>query len=132
MNNNATLLVVDDNKIILRFLEDLLKKHNYNVLKCISGEEAIDLLINDSPDIDLVITDYHMDQIDGLELMESIKKLDKYKKIGSILYTNVTDLPVLENKRFHIFNKVLYKTSSINSFIEEINIILFSKVNNKK
>ena len=132
MNNNATLLVVDDNKIILRFLEDLLKKHNYNVLKCISGEEAIDLLINDSPDIDLVITDYHMDQIDGLELMESIKKLDKYKKIGSILYTNVTDLPVLANKRFNIFNKVLYKTSSINSFIEEINIILFTKVNNKK
>ena len=46
-----------------------------------------------------------------------------------MLYTNATDLAVMTNRRFDIFDKVLYKTNDINNFIEEINILLFSKIN---
>ena len=80
-------------------------------------------------EIDLIITDYHMCQINGLELAESVKKLDEYKNTDIVLYTNATDLAVMTNRRFDIFDKVLYKTNDINNFIEEINILLFSKIN---
>jgi PAS domain S-box-containing protein len=131
MSNKATVLLVDDNKIIMKLLENVLKINNYHVLKCGSSEDAIDLLISHSPKIDLIITDYHMNQINGLELAESVKKLDKYKETDTVLYTNATDSTVMANKRFDIFNKILYKSDDINNFIKEINILLFSKINKK-
>ena len=103
--------------------------NNYHILKCNSGEDAIDLLTSRFPEIDLIITDYHMRQINGLELAESVKKLDEYKNTDIVLYTNATDLAVMTNRRFDIFDKVLYKINDINNFIEEINILLFSKIN---
>lgn len=129
MDKKVTILLVDDNKIIIRLLENILNINNYHILKCSSGEDAIDLLTSHFPEIDLIITDYHMCQINGLELAESVKKLDEYKNTDIVLYTNATDLAVMTNRRFDIFDKVLYKTNDINNFIEEINILLFSKIN---
>ncbi len=69
--SKPSLLLVDDNRDLLSFLENLLSK-DYQTLTCLDGNEA--LLILKSKTIDLVISDVMMPNMDGLELCSAIKR----------------------------------------------------------
>lgn len=65
---SAKILIVDDEKDILRALEFILSREGYSVATATSGEEAIDLLKKD--EYDLVLTDLRMEGMDGLEVLK--------------------------------------------------------------
>jgi NtrC-family two-component system response regulator AlgB len=67
----AKLLIVDDEKIIRLSLGELLCEHQ--VQTAASGHEAMEVLTTD--DFDLVLTDYRMAEMNGLELLKEIKHL---------------------------------------------------------
>ncbi len=73
-----TILVVDDFENTLFVTEFTLKNKGYNTLKALSGKEALMQL--EKQDVDLVITDFNMPQMDGIELIEQIKKNQKHQK----------------------------------------------------
>lgn len=66
------ILIVDDENNIRLTLKTILEEEGYNCLLASSGKEAIDIL--NTQDIDLVITDIWMENIDGIELIEYMKK----------------------------------------------------------
>ena len=66
------ILIVDDENNIRLTLKTILEEEGYNCLLASSGKEAIDVL--NTQDIDLVITDIWMENIDGIELIEYMKK----------------------------------------------------------
>ncbi|NCC22409.1 MAG: response regulator [Alphaproteobacteria bacterium] len=69
---NARVLVVDDMPPMLSLTKSLLNIAGFkNVLTAGSGETAFDLFCRESPD--LVITDWIMEPMDGLELVERIR-----------------------------------------------------------
>ena len=70
----AKVLIVDDQQSILDVLSIMLKREGYEVLTALSGEEAIEVVRNDS--IDLAITDLKMVPVDGIGVLEEIKKID--------------------------------------------------------
>ncbi|MBY0580995.1 MAG: hypothetical protein K2P53_04875 [Rickettsiales bacterium] len=84
--------------MIIGLLENILKINDHHVLKCSSGKDSIDLLINHFPEIDLIITNYHINKINGPELAESVKKLYEYKETDIVLYTNADYLAVMQIK----------------------------------
>ncbi|WP_194190764.1 response regulator transcription factor [Clostridium chrysemydis] len=67
------ILVVDDDKNIRNLLYTVLKKENYNVLVSKDGEEALDIIYENS--IDLAIIDIMMPKLNGIELTSKIKEL---------------------------------------------------------
>ena len=69
------ILVVDDDQSMVQFLSVLLKREGYEVLLAGSGPEAIELL-KETP-ADAVITDLKMPGMDGIVLLEEIKKIDE-------------------------------------------------------
>lgn len=69
------ILVVDDEQSMVQFLSVLLKREGYEVLLASSGPEAIALL-KETP-ADAVITDLKMPGMDGIVLLEEIKKIDE-------------------------------------------------------
>ena len=71
----TTILIVDDEKSMREFLKILLAKEGYEVLAAADGEQALDMLAENS--IDLVITDIRMPGISGLELLAKIKDEDE-------------------------------------------------------
>lgn len=73
MNMIATILVVDDEPNVLRSLKRLLFGTDYNVLTAASGEEALTLF--GAQDIHLVISDYRMPGMNGVEFLSQVKKL---------------------------------------------------------
>lgn len=68
-----TILIVDDEKTMCSLFSKMFSK-DYEVLSAYSGEEAVDLFRKRKPL--LVITDYHMAGIDGIETIKRIKKIN--------------------------------------------------------
>lgn len=66
------ILVVDDDKEIVKAIEIYLGKENYKVYKAYDGEEALEQIKNN--EIHLVILDIMMPKKDGLETLEEIRK----------------------------------------------------------
>lgn len=72
MKRKPKLLIVDDEKSILGFLQTTLQK-DFEVFPAENGAEA--LAIFDKHHFDMVLTDIRMPGIDGLQLLQTIKKL---------------------------------------------------------
>ncbi len=71
-NQFVNALVVDDSKLFRSRLSSLLKNLNITVLEAEDGRQALDVL-QQNPDIRLVITDYNMPNLDGFGLIEEIR-----------------------------------------------------------
>ncbi|MEA3466332.1 MAG: sigma-54 dependent transcriptional regulator, partial [Thermodesulfobacteriota bacterium] len=86
---NYRILVVDDEHLIRWSLEQSLKKQGYTVHTVGSGEQALEQVGKESPD--MVLLDIQLPGIDGIETLEQIKEID-----GDIGVIMITALGVLE------------------------------------
>jgi CheY-like chemotaxis protein len=69
---SAVILLVDDNFDGLMARRSVLEELGYKVIPARCGREALQLVENQK--VDLVITDYRMDPVDGLELIDRLRK----------------------------------------------------------
>jgi len=79
------LLIVDDEKDIVKMLDYNLKKEGFRLISAYDGEAALELSKKEHPD--LVILDLMLPGIDGLEVCKSLKRDDKTAKIPVIMLT---------------------------------------------
>lgn len=70
--NMCNILVVDDDKEIVKAIGIYLKNENYEILKAYDGEEAIKIINNEK--VDLIILDIMMPKKNGIETLEEIRK----------------------------------------------------------
>ena len=75
LNGTETILVVDDEGLLLTMAETILTEYGYCVLTANSGQKALSILSGDHVQIDLVITDLVMPAMGGRELIERIRQL---------------------------------------------------------
>jgi DNA-binding NtrC family response regulator len=71
---NEKILIVDDEASIRKVLGFMLEENGYLVRTASSGAEALDAIEKDPPD--LVLTDIKMPGMDGIRLLEEMRKLD--------------------------------------------------------
>ena len=80
------ILVVDDSMLNLNFTSTILADLNYtDILKCSSGRVALDILKEHA--VDLILLDWHMPEMDGVELLKILKDNDKTRHIPVIMLT---------------------------------------------
>ncbi|BBD08114.1 response regulator [Desulfovibrio ferrophilus] len=72
-NRDTAVLVVDDAATVRNMMVRLLENQNYQVHAAVDGEQAMEILGSES-DIHMVITDYEMPGMDGLELIRKIRE----------------------------------------------------------
>lgn len=72
-NQRHHVLIVDDSATARALLSSRLRRYNFRVSLADSGAKALALL-EANPDIGLVVTDYHMPDIDGFELTRRIRQ----------------------------------------------------------
>jgi two-component system response regulator PilR (NtrC family) len=75
MARSGTILVVDDEEIMREILEALLGREGYEVRLATSGAQALE--IARSVPVDAAIVDVMMPEMDGLTVLDEIKKLDE-------------------------------------------------------
>lgn len=89
-NFSGKVLVVDDNKLNRTLLSKSLNKAGYQVRTAADGRECLAMIEQQKPDI--IISDYQMPHLDGMELCKIIKEDPKLKSIYFIMMTGSSDL----------------------------------------
>ena len=88
MHYDASILLVDDYEFIRTILERMLQQLGYqNLRMAADGVDALHLL-RIRP-VDLVITDYHMPEMDGIGLFQSMQQDPVLAKIPVLLISGV-------------------------------------------
>jgi len=80
-----TILIVEDEKDIVKMLDYNLKKEGFKTLSAHDGEDALDLATRECPD--LIILDLMLPGIDGLEVCKTLKKENRTASIPIIMLT---------------------------------------------
>lgn len=74
-----TILIVDDEKLLLKSLEKALSKDGYRVLTATNGREALNCFEKNNPD--LILLDVKLPDIDGMQVLKKIKGMDSNSAI---------------------------------------------------
>ncbi len=82
------ILFVDDSTSIRKLVEMILEQAGYEVTVAEDGQDALQFL--DGRPFDLVITDLHMPRMNGLELITSIRKTNRYRFVPILFLTTET------------------------------------------
>ena len=73
----ATILVIDDDKIVREAVTDILEIFHVNVLSASNGEEGVEIFRNNADQIDGVIVDRRMPKLDGLATLQKLRAIQK-------------------------------------------------------
>jgi len=120
-NFDRKVLIVDDSKTSLEFLRDELKKLNMKIYEASDGLEALDMLYKHKGEISLVITDYYMPNMDGLELTYRIRKMYNKSQVGIIVQSSADTLQVASKFIRAGANDFLHKPFQTEIFFTRIN-----------
>ena len=82
-SRSLRVLVVDDTASFRRYAENLLQNHGYRTCSAANGVDALGVLESAS-DIRLVVTDYHMPVMDGLEMVRNIRLTQSREQLAII------------------------------------------------
>ncbi|MFZ2948420.1 MAG: response regulator [Desulfuromonadaceae bacterium] len=89
-NSGGRIFVVDDDRFVLETITALLTEFGFSVRSFSNGHEAVRQFVMEP--VDLVLTDINMPIMDGLELLEKIRFLDRETPV--VLMTAYADLDV--------------------------------------
>ncbi len=84
------IMVVDDDKDMCFLLERFLTKHGFEVIITYNGKKALEAL--ESNEIDLVLSDFRLDDMDGKTLLEKIKAI--HPRLPIIIITAYSDVKI--------------------------------------
>lgn len=83
----TTILAIDDEEICLASIEIILHNTNCSLIKANCGKKALDILKNNSNNIDLILLDLIMPNLHGIKILEIIKNDPSLNQIPIILQT---------------------------------------------
>lgn len=87
VNKNKKILIIEDDKFLAKMLSKMLESHHYEILLASNGKEG--LLKASTDDIGLILLDIMLPDIDGFDLLETLKNDDRIKKIQVIIMSNL-------------------------------------------
>lgn len=85
MPKKYKILVVDDQKHIVRLVQITLEKAGYEVIPAYDGVEALELVEKDPPD--LIVLDVMMPRMDGFEVLQRLQADPRFQRIPVVMLT---------------------------------------------
>ncbi len=116
------ILLVDDEELVIKSLEKLLKKQGFQVTCVGNGEQAIRSI--EKEDFDLIVTDVRMPGLNGIDLIEQIRSILKQKNRPLVPEICITGYAEQElNKRAEELSVAgfLYKPFDLRDFLTCVN-----------
>ena len=84
-------LIVDDSKAMRLIIRNVLREVGFDILEASHGGEALDLL-RQNPGIQIVLVDWHMPGMSGLEFVSSVRSDPTYDEMLIVFVTSEIDL----------------------------------------
>jgi CheY-like chemotaxis protein len=120
-SNSKTILLIDDDDLVLKITEAMLKKIGCEILTANSGHEGLNLFRTYRNQIDLIICDKIMPNMDGFEFALRLDEIDPCAKVllssGSLIDEDEKDI---SNRGFDGLIKKPYKLNDLSEKIDKI------------
>lgn len=85
-------LVVDDSRVIRTILARTLKELGFDVREAADGKEALEVIEAEMTSVSLVLVDWNMPEIDGLELLKRLRGKPELASLVVVMVTSETEL----------------------------------------
>jgi DNA-binding response OmpR family regulator len=123
MKEHPTIMVVEDETLLLQAITKKLKLSGMDVLSCASGQQAIDYLKNLDQLPDAVWLDYYLKDMNGLAFMQELKLNEAWTNIPVLVVSNsaspdkVSNMLALGAKKYIL--KAEYRLDEIIAMIRD-------------
>lgn len=88
MARKPSLLIVEDDPLLLRMYQDKFLKEGHKIRVATNGEDALEKIKDERPDV--VVLDIMMPKMDGFQMLSTIKADPDLKNIPVIMLTNLS------------------------------------------
>ena len=111
---DKTILLIDDEEMVINISEMMLKELGYKVLKAHNGHEGLQLFKTNKSKIDRIISDLEMPKMNGKEVLDKLREIEPQIKVmlSSGALTD-TDEQNVVNEGFNGFLKKPYSMTTL-------------------
>jgi two-component system chemotaxis response regulator CheY len=88
----AKALVVDDSRAVRMILAKTLKELGFEVREAANGREALEVIEAEKTAVTLVLADWNMPEINGLELLKRLRQNPELSRLVVVMVTTETEL----------------------------------------
>lgn len=121
-SDKPKILIVDDEPDIVRTLQDRLEMNDYRIITAGNGREGLDKAISGKPDI--VLLDVIMPEMDGLEMLEALRKHPEGKNMAVIMLTARSQPQDIARAKASGIDDYIVKPFDLSSLLEKIENIV--------
>lgn len=114
-NKYVNVLTVDDSAFMRRLIKGLLSPKKYNILEAKNGLEALDIL--NENEIHLMLCDLEMPEMDGAQLVETVKSKVKFSELPIIMISSKDDKATIARVLKHGAKDFIKKPFSTEEFL---------------
>ncbi len=114
------ILGIDDNEDILKLLDTVLTSKGHNFTQALNGKDGVKLI--ESQRFDAILLDLAMPEFSGLDVIESLKKINKIAYQNIILFTasSATDKEIDVLLKYDGIRSCIRKPVDINILIKKV------------
>lgn len=107
------ICVIDDEKSVLNIITKTLTRKGFNVYSFLDSKDAVDFLLKKGSEIDVVISDFNVEPLNGFEINKivnnSLKSSTKFIIMSGLEPDNIPENVIFIQKPFmqeELFNKI--------------------------
>lgn len=90
------VIVADDSRVMRSIIEKLVRSIGYEAIHASNGQEVLDLLDREGPEVDLILLDWNMPVMSGFEALSRIQEMKRHRKIPVLMISTESEEAKIE------------------------------------
>lgn len=118
----AKALVVDDSRAIRMLLVRALKQVGYEVQEAANGREALEMIEAGNSEVKLVLADWNMPEINGLDLLKRLRRNPALSSLAVVMVTTETEIEQIAEAMEAGANEYVMKPFTQDILVEKLQL----------
>ena len=119
----AKALVVDDSRAVRMILARTLKELGFEVHEAANGREALEVIETEKAAVSLVLADWNMPEINGLELLKRLRQKPELASLAVVMVTTETELDQMAAALEAGANEYVMKPFTKDILVEKLRLV---------
>ena len=119
----AKALVADDSRAVRMILTKTLKELGYEVCEAANGKQALEVMEAEKATVNLVLADWNMPELNGLELLKRLRQDPELSSLVVIMVTTETELDQMATALEAGANEYVMKPFTKDILVEKLQLV---------
>ncbi len=115
-------LIIDDSRAMRRILKQIVTGLGFEVLEAGNGQEGLEVLFG-SEDVELVLVDWNMPEMNGLEFVEAVRSKPEYQRLSLVMVTTESEPARMARALMAGVDEFVMKPFTPDILLEKLNLI---------